>query len=183
MKWRNRYAHIWPAAICTLANILLGVLTATPGPAGGLDQHRSAAAQDPFATLRQGYASGSAGIAASAYSHDAIYVEQRPGNAQIVRIGRSNIRRGFANVFRSLGLGPRYIADLNFRIAADGRSGLYRLCVPGRPAGFGRFKVRIVGGRFTSDISSPATRADFQAYPAPLRFVPDAYGSCGLPGS
>lgn len=126
---------------------------------------------DPFGTLRDGYERAAPDRAAEAYAADARYIEMYPGAPPVLRAGRAEIREGFAALFRDLELGPTRKADLNFRLAADGRTGLYRLRLPGTPDGYGRFATEIAGGKFTLDISGPATRDEFEEAAGPLRFA------------
>lgn len=128
---------------------------------------------DPFRLLRAGYAAGDAAIAASAYTADAEYIEQRAGGADYAVRGTSAIRETFSSIFRELGISAKSPADLNFRSVSRTShgdtvrvAGLYRLVTGDRLARrrlYGRFRTIAVAGRFVRDESGAATEAEFES--------------------
>jgi alpha/beta superfamily hydrolase len=130
---------------------------------------------DPFAQLRDAYARRDAASAAAAYSSDAVVIyryARRPAERYVTRpVIEESFRRILA------GNADTSRLDLNFRMITRNReraSGYYRLRVARRGASYGRFDVRFApDGSFAEDISSSATREDFEEAAGAVALAPD----------
>ncbi|MEZ5513283.1 MAG: alpha/beta fold hydrolase [Steroidobacteraceae bacterium] len=132
---------------------------------------------DPYAQLRAAYAARDSALAAAAYTPDALLI-YRYGEPADVHRGGDEIRRSFAAFFSQID--ANLPLDLNFRIQSRQvsnesvvESGVYRLRVGKSQASFGRFNVTrdlsaSGAGRFQSDISTSATRSDFERAHGPV---------------
>lgn len=144
----------------------------------------ASAGADPYLALRAAYAKRDPAAAAAAYAPNAVYRERYEGAKPMVRKGRPAIEKGFAEIFAQFGppeeTGP---LDLNFRfeVRAEGPdgsdTGFYRLSF--RSGGdvqsiYGRFETARRGGVFVDDLSSDATRADFERLPGAVAYDADS---------
>ena len=137
---------------------------------------RAAEPLDPFTTLAQAYATRDADLAASAYADDAVVTYRYEGTAEERFTGRSEIRRSFSQLFSSID--AKQSLDLNFRtetFSNHNKSGVYRLRVGSGGVSYGRFVVTTSpDGRFATDASSYAKRADFEELGGRVLIKPDA---------
>lgn len=128
-----------------------------------------------FGRLRAAYEVRDAAAAAAAYSPEAEVRYAYSGQPVERYRGRAAITASFQRFFAGLPHGRRI--DLNFRIIsrrAGTAVGVYRLRV-GADAFYGRFDVgRGPDGFFGRDISTSATREDFERAAGPLLFGNDA---------
>jgi alpha/beta superfamily hydrolase len=149
---------------------VIAVWAAIAAVAGG-----TAAASDPYAILREGYSSGDAVKASSAYAPEAIYGELYESAPPRLTAGRDAIAANFKAFFEATGAG----SDLNFRIVdsltASGTvsdAGFFR--VRTKEGEFhGRFLTRRRGGLFETDVSAAASLADFEDAAGPVIFAND----------
>lgn len=135
-----------------------------------------AAPTDPFAALRDAYARRDAGLAAEIYTNEAEVEYRYEGVPKKVYVGRSAIQSSFNSLFASVDAADRL--DLNFRFISktpNAAEGYYRLRVGRKNASYGKFTVRIsADGKFERDLSTSATREDFEETPGPVALAADA---------
>ena len=134
-----------------------------------------AAPLDPFATLRDAYARRDANHAARAYVDNAEVEYRYDGVPKETFIGADAIRDSFESLFSSVS--KTEALDLNFRITSKSTAsaeGFYRLRFGRQNASYGRFSVRIgPDGRLASDLSTSASRNDFEDASGSVSFAAD----------
>ena len=134
-----------------------------------------AAPSDPFATLRDAYARRDADLAARAYVDNAEVEYRYDGAPAETYKGTQAIRASFETLFSSVA--KTDALDLNFRMTSrttDSAEGFYRLRLGRGNSSYGTFKVRIAAdGRFVSDLSTSASRDDFEETAGPVALAAD----------
>lgn len=134
-----------------------------------------AAPLDPFATLRDAYARRDANLAARAYVENAEVEYRYDGVPKETFIGTEAIRDSFESLFSSVS--KTEALDLNFRItskSSESAAGFYRLRFGQKNTSYGKFSVRIgPDGRFASDLSTSASRDDFEDASGPVALAAD----------
>jgi pimeloyl-ACP methyl ester carboxylesterase len=137
----------------------------------------SAAVQspDPFVALSEAYHTRNAEAAAAVYTPTATVIYRYDGAPEERHVGTAAITRSFQQLFDQIDANDRI--DLNFRITERNGSngtGLYRLRIGNALTSYGRFAVTFgPDGRFSSDISTTATLADFENERGPVLVRPD----------
>lgn len=130
---------------------------------------------DPFAILRDAYARRDANFAARAYVESAEVEYRYDGVPKESYIGTDAIRDLFESLFSSVSKDEAL--DLNFRITSkstDSAEGFYRLRFAQKNASYGKFSVRIgPDGRLASDLSTSASRDDFEEAAGPVALAAD----------
>ena len=139
------------------ALILISLLTATASPVRA----------EPFSSLRSAYAVRDADAAAAAYLANADVVYRYAGSPEERHRGTRSIAASFKALFDQID--PKDKLDLNFRTTSrDGNrmQGVYRLKIGSVQASYGRFEVVLdESGKFVSDLSTSASRDDFEEAP------------------
>ena len=134
-----------------------------------------AAPSDPFVTLRDAYARRDADLAARAYVDNAEVVYRYDGAPAETYKGTQAIRASFETLFSSVA--KTDALDLNFRMTSrttDSAEGFYRLRLGRGNSSYGTFKVRIAAdGRFVRDLSTSASRDDFEEAAGPVALAAD----------
>jgi len=134
-----------------------------------------AAPLDPFSILRDAYARRDADLAARAYVDNAEVEYRYDGVPKETFIGADAIRDSFESLFSSVS--KTEALDLNFRITSKSTAsaeGFYRLRFGRQNASYGRFSVRIApDGRLASDLSTSASRDDFEDASGPVALAAD----------
>lgn len=157
--------------VTLIVNLLMPLLGAAQEPKSDVA---------PYQQLQRAYAGRNAEQAADAYSENAVYSELYDGAAPRLLIGRKDLRDNFVQLFDQIAPSTDPAPDLNFRLverrsvgATSSDVGIYRLRFG--PAGarqtmFGRFATQAEGGKFTADVSTGATEADFEDAAGTLLF-------------
>lgn len=134
---------------------------------------------DPFAVIRQAYATRDPQLAASAYLPDAVLTYDFD-NERVVYTGAEEIAGSFADFLTQVPLDEPL--DINFRVEnrlltgeLSNEKGYYRLRGSAGFEMFGRFEVRRDmtargAGRLRADYSTSASNADFEKLPGPPLF-------------
>ena len=124
----------------------------------------SPALADPFTDLSVAYANRNALAAAASYARDAVVTYRYEGTPEERHSGTRAIASSFRTLFDQIDAKDRL--DLNFRetLRAGNRvHGYYRLRIGRRQVSYGQFHVMLDNsGKFASDVSSGATRDDFE---------------------
>lgn len=135
----------------------------------------TAADLDPFGMLAKGYSERDGTVAALAYSPEATLEYRYDGAPATSERGREAIAASFQDFFDRLK--DEATIDLNYRTTAtlaDGEQGVYRLRT-GAMVEYGGYEVRYgADGLFVSDVSTSATRMEFEEAAGPVRLAPEA---------
>ena len=130
---------------------------------------------DPFEELSAAYANRNAAVAAASYSRDAVVTYRYEGAPEERYEGTKAITSSFRSLFDQIDRKDRI--DLNFRqtIRAGNRvQGYYRLRIGKGQSSYGRFDVMLdSSGKFASDISTGATRDQFEEATGKVMIAPD----------
>ncbi len=131
---------------------------------------------DPLATLRDAYAQRDAEVAANAYADEAEVAYRYDEAPPETHTGREAIRASFSDLFSSVDSAQPL--DLNFRVTARTSvemEGVYRLRLGRDATSYGRFTARLAAdGKLTSDLSTSASRDDFEGASGSVLFAADA---------
>lgn len=148
---------------------------ALPFAVAALTACSSPASADPFADLSAAYANRNADAAAASYSRDAVVAYRYEGAPEERHEGTKAITSSFRALFDQIDGKDRI--DLNFRqtIRAGKRvQGYYRLRIGKGQSSYGRFDVMLdSSGKFASDISTGATRDEFEEATGKVMIAPD----------
>jgi pimeloyl-ACP methyl ester carboxylesterase len=124
----------------------------------------SPARAEPFSELRLAYSARDANAAAAAYAPDAEVVYRYDGAPEERYRGTRSIASSFEALFDQVD--PKDQLDLNFREtsrAGNRVQGVYRLKIGKAQASYGHFDVVVdATGKFVSDVSTSASREDFE---------------------
>lgn len=135
----------------------------------------TAARADPFAALRSAYAAKDPEAAAAAYVANAEVVYRYAGAPEETHRGGKAIAASFKALFDQIA--PQDRLDLNFRETrrtGERVQGFYRLRIGAAQASYGRFDVMLdTSGRFLSDVSTDASREEFEDAAGPVMIAPD----------
>lgn len=130
---------------------------------------------NPFVDLSAAYASRNADAAAASYSRDAVVTYRYDGAPEERHEGTKAITSSFRALFAQIDGKDRL--DLNFREtfrAGKRVQGYYRLRIGKEQSSYGRFDVMLdSSGRFASDISTGATRNEFEEATGKVMIAPD----------